>query len=464
MSRNLLVVLVFYVLPVLGFLLALVLLVDIMRQRRSPAATLAWLMAIVFIPYVGLPAYLVFGGRKTKHRVRGKAPLPTPVIEGPLSAHPERGTNDEAKNADMPLRSGNRVELLGTGEAAYNRLMEHVAASEKTIDVATFILGNDQTGAAIVEALAAKARSGVAVRLLFDDLGTFRPPGNALARLRDAGGRYASFMPMLHRPFRGRANLRNHRKMAIFDGRVAVVGGMNLAAEYMGKSESEGRWRDLSLEVSGPAIADFQTVFNSNWEFASGEHEETKGSSPQPEPSDGVLLQVVPSGPDVDGDPLHDAILDFIFAARRRLWLVTPYFVPDEMVTKALCIAARRGVDVRLVVPRSTDHPLADLVRRPFLREILRADAKVFKYLPAMLHGKLMLRDDDYAVVGSANLDMRSFFLNYEIALFIYSREVVQPLAAWVEEMFDRCESGQAEVTLPVEFVENIGRLFAPLL
>jgi len=464
MARDLLIVLVFYILPVLGFLLALVLLVDMMRQRRSAAATLAWLLAIVFIPYVGLPAYLIFGGRKTKRRVRGKAPLPTPIIEVPVSGRPERDAPEDANPPDMSLRRGNRVRLLGTGEAAFDQLMKHIVAAENRIDIATFILGDDETGAAIVEALAAKARAGVKVRLLFDDLGTFRPPRAALAELRNAGGRHASFMPMLHRPFRGRANLRNHRKMAIFDGRGAVVGGMNLAAEYMGKAESDGRWRDLSLEVSGPVVADFQHVFCSDWEFASGESSEAGPVPAESEESDGVFLQLVPSGPDVDGDPLHDAILDFIFAARQRLWLVTPYFVPDEMTTKALCIAARRGVDVRLVVPRATDHPLADLVRRPFLREVFHAGAKVFKFLPSMLHGKLMLRDDDYAVVGSANLDMRSFFLNYEIALFIYSRDMARTLAAWMEAMFDRCETGQAEVTLPVEFVENIGRLFAPLL
>jgi cardiolipin synthase len=269
-------------------------------------------------------------------------------------------------------------------------------------------------------------------------------------------------MPLLHVPFRGQANLRNHRKIALFDGKTAIVGGMNLADEYMGPSAREDRWRDLALILTGEAAHVLDAVFRADWEFASGVA--LPPASPTTLRGDGAApIRVVPSGPDALSDPLYDALLTGIFRAERRFWIATPYFVPDDTLVKALVLAVRRGVDVRVIVPAVSNHLLADLGGAPPLRELRAAGATV-RRLDRMLHAKAMLVDDVQAVIGSANFDMRSLFLDYEVALFLSGRREIGELGAWFDEIMqcpavDGPDSGWIRSR-----VEGVVRLVAPLL
>ncbi|MEJ2040127.1 MAG: cardiolipin synthase [Desulfosarcinaceae bacterium] len=461
-----------HLLPTIGFILALALLSHILKERRSPASTMAWLMAVIFIPYLGVPFYLIFGGRKMISKTGSKPDL---MCNRRLTAArdiPAANTHLlETDSGVFPASANNHITLLPKGEQAYQTILDLIHNARSSIDIATFILGEDETGKAIVHALAGKAAQGLEIRLLIDALGSVRISRAFLAPLLEAGGRVAYFMPMLHLPFRGRANLRNHRKMLICDNKTAVIGGMNLASEYLGPRDLPGRWRDLSLVVQGPVIGHISGIFDSDWAFASktprDNHQASgcsdgrgRGGALVP----GGVTQLVVSGPDVPNDSLRNAILTEIFRAKRRIWIVTPYFVPDELMFESLCIAVSRNVDVSIIVPKKSNHRLADIVREGYLSRIQEAGGALWLYEPRMLHAKAILVDDSLAMVGSANMDMRSMLLNYEIALCMYAPPAIEQLESWMLDLMSGCSRRPADAKHPSGLVESVARLFAPLL
>jgi cardiolipin synthase len=266
----------------------------------------------------------------------------------------------------------------------------------------------------------------------------------------------------LHR--RWKANLRNHRKLAIFDGEVALAGGMNLARRYMGTGRSDARWVDTLVRLEGPAVRDLAAIFADDWEFATGESLEDLSDAERESRGDQVL-QVVPSGPDVPHDALLDAVVAAVYKARRRLWVVTPYFVPDDGLMRALLLQARLGSDVRVILPRRSDHFAADLARARFVRRLREAGARFFVHRQRMIHAKHLLVDDALAVAGSANLDMRSLYLNYELALFGYDPHTVQTTERWMEALLGECEEyAPDEPGVVRRIAEDLCWLAAPLL
>ena len=353
-----------------GFVLGAVLIAVIVVQRRAPGTTLAWLLAIVFIPYVGVPLYLFLGGRKLRSSSKPRLYRPQDVPEA------ARGTISGmlCVSGSPPPRSGNTVEILATGEQAFAAVIELLRGAQKTIHVSTLIVGDDEVGAAIVAVLEDKARSGVEVRLLIDGFFKFRANRRQLASLVGAGGKLAWFAPVWHVPFRQRTNLRLHRKIIVVDAETALVGGMNLAIEYMGPTPLASRWRDLSFRIGGPVISDLASVFCADWAFATGERLDAPAAST---PAGGAEVQIVASGPDAANDRIYDAFLSLIFEARRRVWISTPYFVPDEALARGLVLAARRGLDVRIAVPAHSNHWTADLAGGSYLRQVAEAGGKI---------------------------------------------------------------------------------------
>jgi cardiolipin synthase len=459
----------------LGFGLALLLMAHLLNQQRSPSSTMAWLLVIVLLPYVGVPLYLTFGGRKTRRMAGRKRPVYT--APGDESECPGAGgaTEKILRSLSVPATTaGNRLRLITTGEEAYRLLIRAIDEATTSIDITTYILGTDDVGRAIVDRLARRAGEGVTVRLLLDSVGSWRVRRRSLAVLTERGAGVAFFMPVIHIPFRGRANLRNHRKIIVVDNQRAIIGGMNLSGEYMGPTPDPKRWRDLSLLVEGPAVADLAALFRSDWLFATGEDlGPVVRPAPLLEPFDDGRdagscrnpVQVVASGPDVVGDPLYESLIAALFTATTRIWVVTPYFVPDEMLARALEIAARRGVEVILVVPRHSNHWTADLARAGFLRQVFKAGGRIRLYEPVMLHAKALLIDDNLAVIGSANMDMRSLFLNYEVALFLYGPDQVEETAAWVRSLMPDAPAGlPPSRSWAAELTGNVVRLLSPLL
>lgn len=455
-----------HVFSVLGFLLAVLLLSRILREHRPPASTLAWLLAIVLVPYVGVPLYFLIGGRKHRRLAARKdlleyAPSLTAAEADAVTTHPIQRI---LLSGGAPrTSSGERLQLFTSGEEAYAHMMQLFESARQSIDISTFILGGDVTGIAVLDALALRAAQGVRVRLLLDGLFLFRPSRKSIARFTRAGGRLAVFMPLLRLPFRGPANLRNHRKIIVVDGERALVGGMNLASEYMGDSPRSDRWLDVGLAIEGPAVAHIHNVFRSDWAFASGD-----AAAPITYPllrrCGEASCQVVASGPDVPDDTYYDAVLTALFQARERIWIATPYFIPDEAITRGLVLAARRGVDVTLLVPLRSNHLSADIAGGSYLRQIEKAGGRVRPYDKGMMHAKVMVIDHDMAVLGSANLDMRSLFLDYEIAVFIYSAPEIERFKRWFEALLGDCTDGLPAPGRMRALAEDLGRLLAPLM
>jgi cardiolipin synthase len=420
----------------------------------------------LLIPNIGVPLYIIFGGRKG----RRLASLKEPIYQagGALAGSESDGAVGRllASYGVPPPTTENCFELVPSGIDAYERIVQLIESARSSIHIATYILGNDQGSRALVECLTRKASEGVAVRVLIDSIGSWRLGRRFLAPLVACGGEVASFMPVLNL-FRGRANLRNHRKLVVVDSRTALTGGINLAWPYIGPKGTTGLWNDLSVVVEGPAAAQLDSLFASDWRFATGKDPAVNGpgaSQPCATGFESTTIQVVASGPDVAGDPLYESLLALIFAAHTRIWIVTPYYVPDEMLGRALGLAARRGVDVRLIVPARSNHISADLARASYLRDLHIAGGRILLYEPVMLHAKAVLFDDGLAVIGSANMDMRSLFLNFEVALFVHSPKEVEHVASWAEELMAYSKPELPTPGWTRELAENVVRLLSPLL
>lgn len=460
-----------HLLTVIGFLLAVFAIARLMSERKQPGHTFAWLLAIVFIPWLGVPLFLLFGGRKLRRLAAQKARL-CPIVPGaPRSAAADsRAARVLTLNGACPPVGGNRVQFVTSGEESYHEFERQILGAKHTIHIMTFILSRDAVGRRIVQLLARRAREGVKVRLLLDSLGCFVSKGSFCDPIRAAGGEVVAFMPMLPLSTRGSANLRNHRKIAVFDHRVALLGGRNLALEYMGPTPSRRRWRDFGAVIEGPAVSLLNEIFLADWAFASKQpiaalHDEIPLGVPEAVGTS--ELQIVASGPDVPGDPLYEGILSLVQQAERSVWIVTPYFIPDEVLERSLIVQARAGIDVRLVVPARSNHPITDLARRHHLRELHRAGVHVLFYGPGMNHAKAILIDEATTVWGSANMDLRSLFVNFEVAALSYSEADARGMSAWMQEVFHHSKPMPAPRGKPgfgAKLGEQIGRLVGPML
>jgi cardiolipin synthase len=405
----------------LGFAMAFIVGMTMLKQRRRQSNIIAWTFFTLLFPVVGLLSFLLFGGRKLRRTAATKRVINQ--IAGIIT----RGGDSPGQPAPRPsaFEAGNSIALLDDkdGVATWKALCAEIAAAKSSIHITTYLLGHDTTGAEIVRLLAARAREGVQVRLLVDALGSLGVKWRLCDPLVEAGGRVCRFLPVIPFPSHGSANLRNHRKMAVFDGQTAIVGGQNLALEYIGPAPCKGRFRDFSARISGPAVAELTRIFLSDWCFASGESPERYREHLRfrPKPDGAVRVEVVSSGPDEPDDPLWERFVALVQECRKEIILITPYLVPDETLFRALLLKIRSGRKVRLILPARSDHPFLDLARRPYLRALHKAGADVRLHQKRMLHGKLFLVDNSIGVIGSANLDMRSLFVNFEVATFVHS-------------------------------------------
>lgn len=465
-----------YLFAISGFLLAVLIIARLMREKRQPSATLAWLLIIVLMPYLGVPLYLLFGGRKLRRLAAHKHQLYPSSSDKPIQFEGWDEAHPLFKAAANPPTAGNRVTMLVTGEETYEALVREIENAEHCIYILAFILGRDEIGRRLVDLLARRAAEGVEVRLLLDALGCFWTRGYFVNPIRRAGGEVARFMPMVPLHPRWSAHLRNHRKLAIFDHRRAITGGHNLALEYMGPEPHLKRFQDFGALIDGPAVRELSEIFVADWNYAthreSGRQASLPEFSPQdepekPDPESGVV-QVIASGPDVASDPLYEAILLLIQEASENITILTPYFVPDEVLFRSLLIKLHSGKEVTIVVPLKSNHRLPDLARGYYLRELKAAGANVLTYMPGMLHAKALLIDRKLAMFGSANMDLRSLLVNYEIGLFCYSRQDIERMYEWADSISKKCEtfepSPETEPGFFKSVAEDMSRLLAPIL
>lgn len=420
---------------VLGGLLLYALVTRIGRQRRHPSTAIAWVLAITVVPYLSIPLFLLFGTRKFSRPIR---PAHVPLQSGCEHACPVWATELLAALAVPPPTHNRSVRFHEDGVASQRALLDMIASARHHIDLCTFMLCADATGNALVAALIRSARGGVRIRILIDAIGGLRSARSQTRALRDAGVLVHWFMPVLHNPLRGHTNLRNHRKLVVSDGETLWSGGRNFASEYFIGGNRQPAWPDLSFVVLGPLAAQAQLLFERDWHAAGGRNQSISPAMPSVgNATNGIAAQLVPSGPDYADDTLYALLLTAAYQARKRIVAVTPYFVPDDALLAAWCMACRRGVRVTLLIPARSNHSLADWGRERALRELAEAGAHVHLF-PAMIHAKSVIIDDDVALCGSANLDGRSLFLNFELTTAFYGPSEIAWLAAWVEHQVQR--------------------------
>lgn len=468
-------------LNIAGYVFAFFLIPRVILERRHPSATLAWMLAIALLPLVGIPLYFLIGVRRVRRHIRAKIAAVAPVASS-LSQRlrPEELPTDIGERCvrvllaagTPPPTEGNRVTFLRGGNEAYEAVLSVIGSARDHLHAQFFILDVDPVGRRFVQALAARAREGIRVRLLLDAVGSWRALRRTVRPLREAGGQVAAFMPAfpLHR--RWSSHLRNHRKLLIADGRKAFTGGMNIGKKYMGPKVAKEQWRDVAALIEGSAMPDLQALFLDDWAFSTGETlpegvlfpstARLAGGDPPP-----CVLQVAASGPDRAARPIYEGVFAAFTAARRRLWIETPYFVPDDGIGAALRNAALRGVDVRLIVPGTSDLWIVSQAGRSYFDEMMEAGVRIHLYRPTNLHAKVLVVDDDVGMIGSPNVDMRSFFLNFELGVFLYDRPQIKALADGFLEDLENSEEvdpvrfGQRPRSL--QLLEDTCRIFSPL-
>lgn len=482
--------------------------VTIVLERRRPTVTLAWILALALLPVVGLVAYALIGRRKVRRsrRLRRRRPL-HPTEATAAIAKLEQSPNDLSpqttgllrlvlSTSAAPVRRADTVTILARPREAFEAMEEAIAAAEHRIHMQFYIWRGDDCGRRMIDLLCERAAAGVKVRLLYDDFGSISTPLRHFEPLREAGGELARFGALRLRFARPRSRLdfRNHRKLLCIDGKIGFTGGLNIGDEYRGTTRNGRVWADLFVRMSGDAVLGLEAVFLEDWLSATGQlvelHEDlpTALGSPSigasmrqrpsaPMTSTGPLVHIIPSGPDqrpIRGESNASTIaatfLAAIGGALERVWIVTPYFIPDHPLTSILQTAAMRGVDVKILVPNPADNDLrfVAIAACSYYDELMAAGCEIYEYVPGMLHAKYMIIDDTVACIGSANMDVRSLYLNYEVTAMFYDRGVVETLA---QVFADDLANGRRvdpterkQLPLRAKLAESLARIVSPLL
>ena len=457
-------------------------------ERRDATSTWAWILVLFFIPIFGFFIYLLLGRqlrKKTLFKWEGRERV---GIEN-LIAHQMNDLHDNEfqftnpdvldykdlvylhlRNNGAVLTQDNSVQIFNDGRAKFDSLIQDIEQAKHHIHIQYYIFRLDQLGNRIMDALTAKAKEGVKVRLLYDDMGSRRIGKRHFKEFIQAGGEVETFFPSILPIINPRLNYRNHRKIVVIDGRVGYIGGFNVGEEYLGLSRKFGYWRDTHLRLEGSALHPLQTRFILDWNQASARHdiEYDEVYFPAMPKKGDTAMQIVSSGPDEEWEQIKDGYLKMINMAEKYIYIQTPYFIPDPSFYDAVRIAALSGIDVRIMIPNKPDHPFVYWATYSYAGQMLRAGARVFIYDNGFLHTKMIVVDDKISTVGTANIDVRSFKLNFEVNAFIYDHKVSSELA----DLFYQDTELSEELTLGlylartrmIKTKESIARLLSPIL
>jgi cardiolipin synthase len=448
---------------------------------RTPQGSIAWLLSLIFIPFISVFVYLLFGWKKFDdyaRLLRDSSDRLLPTVSGATTAAIPAGLSNPStarwpalkQLARLPFLGPNTAELLIDGEATFHSIFAGIESARNCVLVQFFIIRDDALGNALAERMIERARAGLTVRLLYDDIGSRHLTRPYLERLREAGVEVAAFNKRrsklrLTGPFR--VNFRNHRKVVVVDGWTAWVGGHNVGDEYLGNDPKIGRWRDTHVKVTGPAAAACQLSFAEDWQWATGAVSDLPWRTTEAGPGAEPVL-VIGSGPADRLESCAIAFAEAISGAHKRLWIVSPYFVPDMGTLTALYGAALRGVDVRIMLPEKADHLLVWFASFSFLEEMAAHGVSVYRYTDGFLHQKVILVDDALAGIGTANFDNRSFRINFEITLWFTGATFVRKVKQMLDRDFNNCRITIAEDfnARPWYFrlIARAARLFSPVL
>ncbi|QKF80584.1 phospholipase D-like domain-containing protein [Halarcobacter ebronensis] len=444
--------LIIYALIILREFTIIFVLIHMIYKRREPSSMIAWLLFLILVPYLALVLYFIFGTRKVKSKYKKEN----------ISVNRKNHTSSTEEFEIYKSATNGKMELFFDYIESYNEFVKSINEAKKSIYICTYVFKYDSVTKEIISLLEEKAKQGLEVKILIDSLGSLYTYlfQSKFKTLKNLGAEIKFFMPIFQIPFRNYINLRNHRKIYIFDNQKVLSGGVNLSNEYFGKEYIKDRWEDILFSCKGSCVEDFFTIFASDWYYAT---KQRLSFDLIPIYEDGNdKIKVIPSGPDVKTDVLYETILNKIFMAKSRIWIVTPYFIPNETLTKALIIAKHKGVDVKLITPKHSNHILADLTRSSFLRELQDNYIDIMLYRGRMLHAKAILFDDKWAMVGSVNIDNRSLFLNYEVTTFVSSIESISKIETWMDELVENSIIGINSASHARVLVENLMRIVAP--
>ena len=465
------------------FLVAIV----VVFERRNPVATVAWILLLVFVPLLGFLMYIFLGQnlqRKKLFYLKEEEEHELLSLLAGQDVSLQKNTlhfNDPRTREYLDLvylqmvsnysllTQDNKVEVFHEGEELFNRILSSLKKAQHYIHMEYFIIRNDSLGQHIMNILAEKARQGVEVKLLYDGMGSIRLSPRFFRKLHEAGGRSAAFFPPFLPYINVRVNYRNHRKILIIDGDEAYVGGFNVGDEYIGVSPRFGYWRDIHLNIRGSAIDSLEMRFLLDWRFAARDPlSETDFYFPTRKPEGSSALQIVSSGPDMNYPAIKNGYLKLINKAKRNVYIETPYLIPDDSILEALKIAALSGVDVRLMIPYKPDHFYVHWASLSYVGELLEAGVRCYQYQKGFLHSKMVCTDGFASSVGTANLDIRSFELNFEVNAFIYDEEIGRQLEenflSTLEDCIEITRETYATRPMRVRFKEGLFRLLSPIL
>jgi len=458
-------------------------------ERRNVAATWAWLLILLFIPIVGFVVYIVFGQNLSRRKIfrlsSRHADEYHRLLEGQMRTLEtnEIAFNDPSSRENRAaiylnlahsqslFSQDNHIDIFIDGEAKFSALLHDIEAAQQHIHMLYFIFKDDDIGTKVRDALVLKAKQGVKVRVLVDDMGSIRLPRSFFRPLIEAGGQAHAFFPSKWLRFLNfRVNYRNHRKLVIIDGQIGYIGGFNVGDEYLGRDRKFGNWRDTHLRLSGSAVDSMQFRFMLDWNNAA---EAAKIGVDDyyfpPKKYVGTTgVQIVASGPDSERQQIKDGIMKLMYSTKKSIYIQTPYFIPDESMMHAIRIAVMSGVDVRIMIPNKPDHLFVYWASMSNIGELLPLGVRVFVYEHGFIHAKTIVMDGKTSSVGTANFDVRSFKLNFEVNAFIFDTETSGRLHAIFEEDMTR----STELTWEkyqqrrwtIRFKESISRLLSPIL
>jgi cardiolipin synthase len=455
-------------------------------ERRNVAVTWAWLMVLLFLPGVGFIIYLMFGQNVSRWKIykfkaeyhkhlesriegqRQKFSESRITLQDPSIAMYQDMIYMNLTSAHAIFTQDNEIATYTEGTDKFNALLEDIRQAEQHIHIMYYIVRNDSTGRMLLDALTEKAKAGVEVRFLYDHIGCTKLPRHFFDPLIAAGGRTAAFFPSKIPLLNFKLNYRNHRKLAIIDGKYGYIGGFNVGDEYVGKNPRFGHWRDTHLRIQGSAVHFMQAQFMLDWNISSPAKlvEQTEYFPVWPH-SGKVGVQIVTSGPDTDLEQIKNAYIKMILAAKHSVYIQTPYFIPDESLLTALKMAALSGVDVRIMIPGKPDHKWVYWASYSYLSDVLKVGVKCLLYQNGFLHAKTFVIDDKVASVGTANVDIRSFKLNFEVNAFIYDSQIAEELREIFEEDMKYCTEltykGYMERPTANKLKESVARLLSPI-
>jgi len=458
----------------------------IVFENRNPVKTLSWLLVIMFVPVAGVITYIFFGRNYRKQKIYIRKGVADSVrlddhVDRQVSLlHKVLAVESEAvrskehlihlmlKNNRSLLTLDNSIDLLVNGKEAFPAMLDAIASAEHFIHIEFYRIEPDVLGTEFRELMQRKAREGVKVRVIYDDVGSWNIRKPYIREMREAGIEIYPFMPVRFPIFSSKINYRNHRKILVVDRREGFVGGLNIADKYIHGLPGLGPWIDTNLKLTGEAVAALDRVFISDWDFVSGEELQPEGS---PEyvvrTGNRCLVQVASSGPDTDWATIMQVYFSAIATAKSSIYLTSPYFSPDESLLTALKTAALSGVDVKMIFPEYSDSIIANWNTRSYISELLEAGVRIFLYEKGFIHSKYLLVDNVFSSVGSPNVDVRSFDLDFEVTALVYDEEFAFRLGVLFAEDMKNCK----EVTL-TEWMkrkrrdrhkESLARIFGPL-